>query len=211
MRKKIVGVGLILLVAFLIIAVISDNPQSYATTYNAFDMLEGSGRNISYEGQNYTLSSFTSGAKVNLGDTLELTVLVKNINGVCATVFVEKSDGTPIFAYKTVTNYPATYFMIVGNSNLTYYGTMRDLPYNQSEEGSIYRIQLGFIQQDLVNGVWNNDGMNGQYLIMLKVYSNDVRLTYTALSFFFLIAGLVTTIIGFYLKQKSSATHQKAN
>lgn len=79
---------------------------------------------------------------------IQLTVLEHGNNGeVFATAFFEQSDGTPIFAYQTVTNYSATYSLIVGNPNFLLAGVSNYLPYNKSgsttSTSSIRRTSTG--------------------------------------------------------------------
>lgn len=212
MRKTIFKIGVILLFAFFVVALVRDNPQSYGSTYQTFGAMLGPYSNVSYNGQNYTMDNYNFSIQANAGDTIQLTVLVHGNNGVWATSFFEQNDGTPIFAYETVTSYPATYSMIVGKSNLLYYGTTKDLPDNQGEGSTTYLIQLGVPQQETVNATWNNGGAAGVYLITVNVYSNSLFLTYEATAIIFLIAGVVTTILGYYLKsKKSEVTENQAN
>ena len=135
---------------------------------------------------------------------IQLTVLEHGNNGeVFATAFFEQSDGTPIFAYQTVTNYSATYSLIVGNPNFLLAGVSNYLPYNKSGS-TTYLVQLGVPQQEIVNATWNNGLPAGLYLITVNVYSNSLFLTYEATAIIFLIAGVITTILGYYLKPKKS-------
>jgi uncharacterized membrane protein YtjA (UPF0391 family) len=204
MRKTIFKIGVILLFAFFVIALIRDNPQSYGTTSQTIAGMQAPYHNLSYNGQNYTMDNYNYSIQANVGDTIQLTVLVYANNGVWATAFFEQKDGTPVFAYETVTSYPATYSMIVGSPNLLYYGTTKDLPDNQGGGRTAYLIQLGVPQQETVNATWNNGDAAGDYLISVTVYSNSLFLTYEATAIIFLIAGVITTILGYYLKPKKS-------
>jgi hypothetical protein len=195
MGKKFFWVAAILLFASIFTAMTYEIPQSYSTHHQVFDMMSGHSSNtLLYEGQNYTMSELTYTVKANVGDAIELTVLVHGNDGVWASAFVEKSDSTPIFSFNTVTNYPPTYSMIVGNVSLLNYGTTKDLPYSTGADGTTYLIQLGYPQQELVDGVWNRGGIDGQYLISVNVYSNIVHETYLAIAIIFLIAGIITAI-----------------
>lgn len=208
MGKNFSWVVVILLLASIFTVLIYEIPQSYSKHYQVFDMMsDHSTNNLLYEGQNYTMSALTYTVKANVGDAMDLTVLVHGNNGVWATAFVEKSDGTPIFSFNTVTNYPPTYSMIVGNSSLLNYGTTKDLPYSAGADGTTYLIQLGYPQQELVDGVWNSGGIDGQYLISVNLYSNIVHETYLAVAIIFLVAGIITAmaiILGSILKPKKA-------
>ena len=94
--------------------------------------------------------------------------------------------------------------MIVGKTpNLLYYGTTIDLPYNQGGGSTTYLIQLGVTQQEITNSTWNYGSAAGIYLITTNVYSNSVHLTYIIIAIIFLIAGIITTLLGYYLKPKN--------
>lgn len=206
MKKTVFIIGVILLVAFLVTAVIRSTPQFYCKTYQVFDsMYDSNHNNISYGGQNYMMGDYNLSVEARVGDTIQLTVLEHgNNNEVWATAFFEQSDGTPIFAYQTVANYPATYSMIVGNASLVYYGVTKDLPVNQGGGSTTYLVQLGVPQQDIVNGTWNNGLAAGEYLITVNVYSNSLYQTYAAIAVLFLTSGVVFTIVGYALKSKRS-------
>lgn len=204
MRKTIFKIGVILLFAFFVIALMRDNPVSYGTTNQNIESVTGPLHNIAYNGQSYQVIDYNYSIQANPDDTIELTVLAHANSGVWATVFFEQSDGTPIFAYKTVTNYPATYSMIVGSTlNLPNYGTTKDLPYNHGGS-TTYLIQLGVTQQEMTNSTWNNGTAAGVYLITANIYSSNIHLTYEVIAIIFLIAGIITTLLGYYLKPKKS-------
>jgi len=58
MRKTIFKIGVILLFAFLVTALIRDNPQSYGTTYHGIGAMFGPTHNVSYDGQNNTMDDY---------------------------------------------------------------------------------------------------------------------------------------------------------
>ena len=201
MRKTIFKIGVILLFAFFVIALVRDNPQSYGTNNQGTITLFGPYHNLSYDGQNYTVMNNYDNFSIhaNVGDTIKLTVLEDGNGEVFGgTVFFEQSDGTPIFAYQTVTDYPATYFLIVGN---LYHGATNVIPYNKSGS-TTYLVQLGVPQQEVENVTGNNGLVAGTYFITVNVYSKSVFLTYEVTAIIFLIAGVITTILGYYLKPK---------
>ena len=201
MRKIIIEIGVILLFAFLVMALVSDNPRFYSSNNHVISDLIGQSQyqNLSYKGQNYSLSYVYYNIQANVGDTIQLTVMGNN-GEIPAVVFFEQSDGTPIFAYQTDKNFTATYFMTLGNPNVPYYGVTQ-LPYN--EVGSTtYRVQLGVPQQDIVNSTWDNGNLAGAYVKMVTVYSHSLFLSYEVATIIFLIAGVITTIVGLKLKSK---------
>lgn len=200
MRKTIFKIGVILLFAFFVIALIADTPQSHSTNYQTIADMQGtSDQNLSYNGQNYTTSYLYFSIQANAGDTIQLTV-VENDAEVKATAFFEQSNGSPIFAYQTATNLPATYFMTLGNPNVPFYGVTQ-LPYNKVGS-TTYRVQLGVPQQDTVNATWDDGAAAGGYSIIVNVNSYSLFLTYEATAIIFLIAGVITTILGYFLKPK---------
>ncbi len=58
MRKTIFKIGVILLFAFFVVALVRDDPQSYGTTYQTIDPMQGPYHNIFYDGQNYTMDNY---------------------------------------------------------------------------------------------------------------------------------------------------------
>lgn len=203
MMKTIFKIGVILLFAFFIIALVRDSPLSYGKTNQNIESVTGQLHDLSYNGQSYMVIGYNYSIQANAGDIIELTVLGYSNNGVWATVFFEQSDGTPIFAYKTVTNYPATYSMKVGTPSLTHNGAPNVLPSNQGGGSTTYLIQLGVTQQEMTNQTWNNGVEAGIYKITANVYSNSIHLAYVVTAILFLIAGVITTLLGYFLNPKN--------
>jgi hypothetical protein len=94
--------------------------------------------------------------------------------------------------------------MQVGTPSLTHNGATNVLPSNQGGGSTTYLIQLGVTQQEMTNQTWNNGVAAGIYQITVNVYSNSIHLAYVVTAIIFLIAGVITTLLGYFLNPKNS-------
>lgn len=210
MRKNILGVGLILLVAFGVMTVLYEIPQNTDKTYNStVDMPAPWATDLwtalSFNGQSYQMANqYALRIQANPGDRIVFqTYLDQGNDGIWANVFVEQSDGTPILSYNTSTYYP-TYSVVVGTPALPYYA---DTKVTFLGEYYNYQLELGVAvpyntQLELTNGsyVWAD---LGSYQITANVYSQGLNQTYLIIAILFLIVGLITTIVGLVSKPKT--------
>lgn len=198
MRKNILRIGVILLFAFLVMTVLYEIPPLITVkTYNAkVDMASVNG-GLSYNGQVYQMA-YALYIQANFGDRIDISnILVRDNGGKWATIFVEYTNGTPILTSDTSGN--LFYSFYVGN-------TSASTPF----DGAGYRIELGVVIPTVVNsstGLQEREfppSSYGSYQITANVYSTRLNQNYLIIAILFLIAGLITPVLGLVLKPKRS-------
>lgn len=192
MRKNVLIIGLILLVACGALNAVYEVPQETVKNYNAIVGFVGASGVLPYNGQNYQMA-YAFWVEAKDGDRIVITDELNSDNLLnWAKVFVEKFDGTPILTIDTFA--PTFNSMIVGTSSLPDYGY------------GGYRIELGVVPaiwQKTPEGYINMTAL-GSYNITVHVYSHGLNQTYLILSVLSLIAGIAVTIVGLVLRPKKN-------
>jgi hypothetical protein len=191
-RKNVIIIGLILLIACGALYAVYEVPQETVKSYNATVGFLSSGSGLPYNGQTYSMA-YAFWVEAKDGDRIVITNELNSDNlENWATVFVERFDGTPIVTLDTFE--PTFNSMIVGTSNLPDYG-----------DGG-YRIELGvvpFVDQKTPEGYINMTSL-GSYNITVYVHSHGLIQTYLILSVLSLIAGIAVTIVGLVSRPKKN-------
>ena len=182
MRKKILLVGVILLFAFFVTALIYEIPQTIDKIYNStFSNWNGGG--LSYNGEVYQMASLGKlNIQANLGDKVVINDMSTGapINSVAVFIGNLLNYSTPILTYGTTRSF--SYSGTVGTPSLPYAGL--------SEEASYYTINLGVLEIPADNGLVTN-AYNGAYQIKVDVYSTGLNQNYLTIAIILLIAGLI--------------------
>jgi hypothetical protein len=192
-RKNILIIGLILLIACGALNAVYEVPQETVKSYNS--IVGFNAGVLPYNGKNYEMA-YAFWVEAKDGDRIVITNELNSDNlENWATVFVERYNSTPILTLETF-GQPSN-SMIVGTSTLPDYG-----------DGG-YTIELGVvpaIDQIMADGYTNVTTL-GSYNITVYVHSHGLNQTYLILSVLSLIAGIAVTIVGLVLRPKKNLSN----
>jgi hypothetical protein len=191
MRKSILAIGLILLVAGGVLIALDETTYGLNTSYGlpADFALSNNQQLYSYNGQQFVMIYNPLEFQANVGDKLVITSTETRDNGGnWATLFIQSAyvnNPTNLLTYNTQA-YPI-YTVDVGTIILP------------NDQSGIYYANLGAVQTNT-----SADPQTlGAYTITVDVYSKGSNLMYLIIAVLFLIAGIVVTIVGLVLKSKA--------
>jgi hypothetical protein len=222
MRKSVLAIGLILLVACGVLLALYEIPQNTEKTYNATaDFANTGGYPRSYNGQTYWIT-YGGSFHAKAGDEILITFdPTRDNGGNWAIVFIEWQDPNyqNIPAYLTIDTFGNVSCAVsVGTGYVIQsyptYSEVRGgvLPcYGLNDNG--YDVRLGVVENSITDSSTNtlNIQSAGAYSITVDVTSKIQNPTYDILAFAFLIAGLVVTIVGLVSKSKGQKLRQGDN